>query len=299
MNDSNEPDDFPDWLFDKSRTFRVEPTKGGYWCHPTKHRSAGDLREIPLSETLKWILEQIIFGHLTCISDEYGDVVSLNIGKHSPRLGSSEEEVGKQVFKELLGFGITGVLAQCRESGSYPKSAEAEGKIWEVANDNFKRRMEIHYALVLSRLLGHISKKLPSLELLPILDAAPVNTKEYIAEATRCYLLKLDRACISLCRACLEDTLKNILTEEMKDEWNDEMSRNRQIYRNPHPMKALIEVCGRHDILKNHEGDAHDIREAGNRILHFDLKNKADADLASQVLWKTRKIIGLIYGGQQ
>lgn len=154
-----------------------------------------------------------------------------------------------------------------------------------------QRRMEIYYALVLAQLLGHVSKKLPKLEHLPILDNAPDNTKEYIAEATRCYLLKLNRACISLCRACLEDTLKSVLTKSMENELKQEVQRNGS------PMVSLIAVCTRHGVLKNHEDDAHYIREAGNQILHLNVKKETDADLAGDVLWKTRKIIGLIHGG--
>ncbi len=298
MNDSNETGDVPDWLLDKSRTFQIEQTKGGYWCFLTGHRSVGDLNKTPLNEIIKWILEQISFGHFAHQVDESGDVVSIRIGKESPRQGGSEKEVAKEVYEDLISSAVAGLVAECRESGSDRKTIDTDKKIWKAANASAQRRMELHYALILSRLLGHISKKLPKLELLPILDTSPVNTKEYIAEATRCYLLKLDRACISLCRACLEDTLKNNLTEKMKDEWNDEMSRNKNLYRNPHPMKALIDICARHGILKKAKDDAHDIREAGNRILHFDIKNKTDSGLAGEVLWKTRKIIGLIYGGQ-
>ena len=285
----------PNWPFKKSKAFRVLSVKGGYWCHLGEHRSAGDLRETPLHETLTWILEQISFGHVTCLSDEDGDVVSLKIGQESPIQGASEDEVAEEASKELLGINLAGLIAECREKGSHPKIAEFEKKVWENATDSARRRMEIHYAFILSQLLGRISKKLPKLQLLPILEKAPANTKEYIAEATRCYLLKLDRACISLCRACLEDTLKSVLTESMKTEWSDEIIKNKKLYRSPNPMHALIEVCARHGILKSHKKDAHDIRDAGNRILHLDTRKTTTDDLAGEVLTKTRKIIGLIY----
>jgi hypothetical protein len=107
--------------------------------------------------------------------------------------------------------------------------------------------------------------------------------------------LKLDRACISLCRACLEDTLKSILTNNMKAEWSDEIINNKQMHGSPNPMHALIEVCARHGILKNYKKDAHDIRDAGNRILHLNISKITTNDLAGEILAKTRKIIALIH----
>jgi len=283
----------------KSKTFTVEPTKGGYWCHFTGHRSAGDLGSVPLNETLKWILEQISLGHITCLLHD-GDVVSIRIGKESPRSGTSEEAVAKEVYKELTAFGIVGFLAQCREAGSLAINANGEKHIWERFDENAERRVEHHYALVLSRLLGHIAKKLPSLDTLPILDSAPAHTKEYIAEATRCYLLKLDRACIALCRACLEETLNSILTADMKHELHDTFEPNRRSRRSPNPLVSLIAVCARHGVLRDGaEDDAHYIRIKGNDILHLNLEGDPNAGIAGEVLWKTRKIMALIYGGSK
>jgi hypothetical protein len=60
-------------------------------------------------------------------------------------------------------------------------------------------------------------------------------------------------------------------------------------------MYALIEVCARHGILKDHKKDAHDIRDAGNDILHLKVGTTTADDLATEVLAKTRKIIALIH----
>jgi hypothetical protein len=94
----------PNWPLKKSKTFRVVPVKGGYWCHFDGHRSAGDLHETPLNETLRWILEQISLGHITCSLDKDGDVVSLKIGQESPIQGASDDEVADEVAKELIGI---------------------------------------------------------------------------------------------------------------------------------------------------------------------------------------------------
>lgn len=88
MNEPQDSGDVPDWTEvpsdNKSRSYRVEQTETGFWCFRTGSRSAGDLNKIPLNETIKWILEQICFGHITTIRDKSGDIVSLRIGRESP-----------------------------------------------------------------------------------------------------------------------------------------------------------------------------------------------------------------------
>lgn len=294
MSEPHRPEGLPDSILSESETFKVEPTEKGYWCYFTGRRSAGDFHAIPLHETLTWVLEQISFGQIVAKKDASGDTVSLAFGAVCPRPGVSEIEVGKEVFKELLGFRLAGFLAQSRESGNSPKNSAIEEQLWQEVNENATRRMEFHYALELSRLLGHLCERLPSLEMLPILDHAPANTKAYIAEATRCYLLNLNRACISLCRACLEDTLKSSLTRPMQTEWTS-MVRNQK----KGPLEALIDVCAQHGVLQDKASDAHAIRVAGNRILHLNFSNANDSDLPRQVLSKTRTIVGLIYGQQK
>jgi hypothetical protein len=299
MNLPSEFKDLPEELRKNARAFHVEPTHGGYWCYFSDHRSAGDLQNTPINETLKWILEQISFGHITTQTDEHGDVVCLKIGKACPHEGNSEDEIANQVCWERVALVVAGVVADCRESGSYPKNVGFEKEVWQSATPGFQRRVELHYAMVLSRLLGHVSKKLPKLEMLPILDGAPEDTKAYIAEATRCYLLKLDRACISLCRACLEHTLKNILTEEMENEWQREIEWNKKTCKQPNAMHALIEVCARHGMLTDTKDDAHYIRLKGNEILHLRINLDANSNVAGEVLWKTRRILALIHSGSR
>ena len=167
--------------------------------------------------------------------------------------------------------------------------------MWEADTFASRHRMELHYALVFCELLGRVSKKLKTLDLLPILESAPESTRNYLAEAIRCYLLKMDRACIALCRACVEDTLNHALTGQMQNEWRDEFN-----HRKKGSMEALIDVCVRHDVIGKHRQDAHYIREAGNRVLHLQVPESASAnsDVAGHVLKKTCTLIGFIHGNR-
>ena len=163
---------------------------------------------------------------------------------------------------------------------------------WSSITNNTKTRLELHYARMFAQLLGRISKKLPDLEALPNMERAPKKTRDYIAEATRCCLLKLDLACIALCRACLEHGLSDILTDSMKDELKDKIENNRRFRQAPNALKALIEVCGNNGKLIGCQDDAEQVRNAGNDILHLHDSSKWDA---WKILSSTRKIIGVIY----
>jgi len=103
----------------------------------------------------------------------------------------------------------------------------------------------------------------------------------------------MDRACVALCRACLEDTLRNSLTAEMQDEWHDEIARTKR-----GPLEALIEVCARCGPLGKHKKDAHYVRIEGNKVLHWSEESTKSQQLAREVLSKTRTIIGFIHGNQ-
>jgi hypothetical protein len=272
----------------------AEPCDGGYWSY--YERSPGRIPETPISDLLKWILQQVSLGHLEGVVDDKGDVISLTIGQEAP-FGSDEassiEEARRCAAQSQFSLNIAGLIAEAREHGTSTDSADLVKKCWDTASSSAHRRMEIHYSLVLCQLLARVSKKLPKLELLPIIDTAPPETRDYLAEATRCYLFKLDRACIALCRACLEDTLKSVLTTEMQNEWRQEMAVNKKNEGSPNPMLALIAVCARHGVLGKYKNDADYIRQKANAILHRTEAIKGD--IAAQVLHKTRSILGFVY----
>ena len=246
---------------------------------------------------LSWILEQITLGHLSGKVDDDGEVVGLEIGHEVPTQAPSQKKAAEEAWNALNGVQFAGTFARARERGTDPASLSLVKEGWDAASPSAYRRMEIHYAQEFCQLLGRISKKLPSLELLPILGIAPDKTKDYLAEATRCHLLKLDRACVALCRACLEDALRSTLTEPMRTDWEEEIDKNRRNHADPSRFYALIVVCGRHGVLGDLEPEAHRVRKRANETLHpEDGKEIQTSDLAREVLHNTRRIIAWIHG---
>jgi hypothetical protein len=279
-------------VFIEQGNFRVEPGEHAYWSFLTGHRSAGDFPDTPISETLKWIIQQIALGNFFQLK-EGQETVCLVIGKGAPQSFPSEEAAAEHAARNIVAIQVAGLIAEAREKGSYPQTAEFEEKFWNGPTESAKRRIELHYADFLAQLLGRISKKLPELEMLPIMEKAPEKTKEYIAEATRCCLLKMDLACIAICRACLEHGLRGGLTSSMKEELEDKIENKKRLRRPQNDLQSLIEVWADNGKLNGSFADAEVVRKAGNDVLH--MKGCEDF-IAWDVLRKTRKIIGIIYG---
>jgi hypothetical protein len=279
-------------VFIEQGNFRVEPGEHAYWSFLTGHRSAGDFPDTPISETLKWIIQQVALGNFFQLKEKQ-ETVCLVIGKGAPQSFPSVEAAAEHAARNLVAIQGAGLIAEAREKGSHPQTAEFEEKFWNERTESAKRRIELHYADFLAQLLGRISKKLPELEMLPIMEKAPEKIKEYIAEATRCCLLKMDLACIAICRACLEHGLEANLTPTMEEELQKQTETNRKTRQAESKLQALIQVYQNNGKLNGSFADAEKVRLAGNDVLH--MKGCEDF-IAWDVLRKTRKIIGIIYG---
>lgn len=69
-------------------------------------RSAGELPRSPLHSIMKWILEQLNLGHFEKLRDSQGDIVSMTIGRSSPRASSSGDEALEQGMSRLLAIDL-------------------------------------------------------------------------------------------------------------------------------------------------------------------------------------------------
>ncbi len=98
MHDSGEPDE----ASGAGKEFVVEKANNGFWCHDANRRSAGSLDQGPLSEILKWIVNQMTYGHYREEIDENGDVVALQIGRSAPYVVPTEHEAAKEPKMRVL-----------------------------------------------------------------------------------------------------------------------------------------------------------------------------------------------------
>jgi hypothetical protein len=66
---------------------------------------------------LKWILEQLSFGHFEKQPDSRGDIVSMTIGRAAARGPASDDESLERAKGRLFTVNLNGVVAKARESG--------------------------------------------------------------------------------------------------------------------------------------------------------------------------------------
>ena len=175
-------DDWPKGL--KKQILRIEPVGENYWCYFDGRRSAGKLPGTPFHKTLFWLVEQISLGYIKSYTDERGDVICVTVGAAVAHPAASTEEAANDTGREYLAVNIAALVAEAREKGFPVTQEQLHDKIWGGATESAFRRMEMHYAQELARLLGRIAKKLPKLDKLPLVEGAPVGVREHIAEAT-------------------------------------------------------------------------------------------------------------------
>ena len=102
------------------KKFLVEPTEGGFWCYDANRRSPGNLLNTPLSEVLKWIVGQIIYGHYVEQTDKMGEVVSLCIGQIAP-YELPAKDAAEKAAKAGTALNLAGLIAEAREKGTSGK----------------------------------------------------------------------------------------------------------------------------------------------------------------------------------
>jgi hypothetical protein len=110
---------------------------------------------------------------------------------------------------KYLADNIAGLFAKCREEGTKPEHQAINEKMVLTATKNAYLKTEFHYAFQLIDLLANIRKRTFIFAAPPIEGLASPATLRYLSEATKFHFYRLHLACIALCRACLEETLKS------------------------------------------------------------------------------------------
>lgn len=228
----------------------VEPTDEGFWTY--LRRSAGELPETPLHSILKWLLEQLNFGHFEEHHDSNGDVVSITVGRAAAVGPADEHEAIENAKKRLFAVSVNGLLAKARESGVTPEHAQLSKMATQQSTDWGRRNTEFHYAFELVTVLARLNKKTFALEAPPITGIAPASVVSYLSESTRCWLYGFHGASVALSRACIEEALKARLGEGYSP-----------------TLEFLIDAAKQCQLLDDCMGDVADrVRMTANKFLH-------------------------------
>ena len=264
---------------------RLTFNKGrGQWC---LGEMIDPLPQAPLYSVLRWILDHINAGCSSFVGEGDGQPAhSVVLGQMASSEASSAEEAIKEVTQRHLAVNFAGVLATARERGVEPEYADLVEKTKLLATVNAKMNTDFHYAYELVNILKRISHRTFVFDAPPIIGRADPQTMDLLQEATRCYLFGLHRACVTVCRTVMEDSLKqrvprpSLLEEGMQSGKSGDLER-------------LINAAVRARVLPpEFRKKAHDIRQLANDVLH-----KADRDVPDPwpFLLDTRTIVDAVH----
>jgi len=144
------------------------------------------------------------------------------------------------------------------------------------------RNTEFHYAFELTKVLARLNKKTFRLEAPPITGLAPSSVVSYLKESTRCWLYGFHGACVSLCRACLEETLKEALKKATPIS-----------ILNTSRLDLPIDEARQNQVLDDCMAEvAHSIRKKANKFLHGDPITEEDS---RETLDNTRSVVEQVF----
>jgi hypothetical protein len=246
-------------------------------------RSCDYIPDAPLHDMLRWVLEQLHTGSCRLEKDDTGDVVSVVFGKGAAQTFPAPVwENAEQSFQQrYAAINIAGLFALAREGGIRPEDAGIAEKARVTATENAFMNTDFHYAFQLVKTLKRIHEKTFVFTTPPIAGRVGADVSRLLREATRAYLFGLNRACISMCRALIEGSLKERVPRQAV--------RDEQYQFDKGPLQALIDVSAQRGVLDDTMRKvAHSIRQAGNEALH----EKEPTDERSwEVLLGTRALI--------
>lgn len=265
--------------------------------------SAGPSDQWPvkdLCKALKWIVQQINFGNFKFEEDE-GEVVSVLMGRGVPFEAGEmpatkvAERVQKLTEERLLSVNLADVFARSREQGTEPQYKPEHERMAEIVNsgkgDGALFNTELSYIFQFIDILKRIRERSFILDAPPIMGKAATGVVDLLGEATRCHLYGFHRACVAICRACMEKALKDTIPgpKLRLAKWKPKEGH----------LQRLMRVARTLDLLDvSHFEMANQVRKEGNEVLHRDLQKLREESW--EILVKTRGVISHLYrdGGQ-
>ena len=261
----------------------IEIDSHGAWMF--EERSCGELPDAPLDEVLRWALQQLHFGCWRLEPNDKGENVTLVLGKDAAMVFPEPvvETAIEHERRRDWAVNFAGIFAQCREQGIEPAFEGMAETARMSASENAYMNTDFHYAFELARILRRIREKTFLLGNVPLIGRLPEAVSKLLGEATRAYLFKLNRSCVSLCRALLEAVLKErverteLLQAMLQDRFGPKKGQ----------LECLINLGARalgSGVLEK----AHRIRKTGNAAMH---DTEPSDDEAWAVLLDTREVL--------
>lgn len=245
-------------------------------------RSCGELPDAPLSHVLRWALEQLHFGCWRLEPNEKGENATLVLGAGAAfQLAEPVVDIAiDHKRRRDLALNFAALFAQYREQGVEPSAEEMTETARLTATENAYMNTDFYYAFELTNILDRIRDRTFLLGNVPLRGRLPEAVSKLMGEATRAYLFRLNRSCVSLCRALLEAALGEIVDQSalLNERWQTKKG----------DLECLVNL-GVASFGARAVDTAHQIRKAGNDALHGP---EPTDEAAWGVLLDTREMLG-------
>ena len=287
----------------KKVAINVETKHNKTWTY--LDRSAGQWDDLRLYRLLRWMVQQLNFGHFQVEDEEDGEILSVLIGRNAALEDATQDAVIEESKKGVHAVNIAGLFAQAREEGIEPEHGGFAEKVKSGTGPGGVFNTEIYYAFELIDILKKIRGKSFVLETPPILGKASPWAVSLLGEATRCYLFGFNRASVSLCRACMERSLKEkVPPAELTQEKLNTLVQGK-LRTKKGDLECLVSAAFRLGLLDEpHHDLAEQVRQHGNKILHRKPQGKpakgslGEAEDSWETLCKTRAVVSFLFRGR-
>ena len=230
----------------------------------------------------------MLFEQFAAFGDEEDRaVIGLNVGVDQPFAEHSDDKVKAHEHRlqtKHLAMQLAGLVANSRIEGVEPRFEEASDIVYRALEDDLEDYTQYFFAFELMNTLRLVKERVHVLAILPIKVGGFEECWTYLSEATRCWLYGLDTASAALCRAALE--LPGSAFEECNT--SPEPRAEGEEGRVANLIRAAYD---RRLLDRDMREMAHEIRKAGNAILHGNIAQGMDL---RDLLFKTRGVVGHI-----
>jgi len=212
-----------------------------------------------------------------------------------------------------MGMAMSAIGVEARDRMGNPRAKEALRRLYEAFCDedteSFREFMEEHlppdadaetlqqaYAFeMLKKLDDMVDRGRTTVQEMHLLEGIPGPVDRYMQEATACFRYGFDSACISMCRAALEESLKHRISKEHGEKSIRTVDQYGRTVNES--LSTLIDTANKQYGYLDAElaKYAKNIRDWGNDCLHGKMPRLETRTWAKKSLFQTRLVLSVLY----
>lgn len=215
------------------------------------------------------------------------------------------------------GMAMSAIGVEARDRMGKPRATEALHSLYEIICDedskSFREFMEEllpsdadtetlqqAYAYeMLKKLDDMVERGQTTVQEMHLLEGIPTSVDQYMQEATACFRYGFDRACMSMCRAALEESLKHRISRDHGEKSICTVDKSGKTFSKS--LSTLILEANEQYGYLNTELTRYteNIRDWGNDCLHGEMGKLETKTWARKSLFQTRLVLSVLYQTSQ